>query len=177
MEDLHLFKKRCSKTKKRNKMNVNFFNIQVDSQLICNFLAIFSRIEYSLKATIKYADDRETKVDPSWDRFANEIHEKFLQIEDIELKSAVDYLVNNSPKKQILDDNKLIFQEQEIDQNQKLTQQILLMVRTVRNNLFHGGKYHSNAEGRDALLIKHSLKVLSECAKIDEDVYRFYGSY
>jgi hypothetical protein len=158
-------------------MNTNFFNIQVNSRLICDFLAIFSRIEYSLKATIKYADNRSTKVDPSWDRFANEIHERFLQIDDIELKSAVNYLVDNPPKKQILDDDKLIFKEQEIDQNQKLTQQILLMVRTVRNNLFHGGKYHPNTEGRDELLIKHSLKVLSECAKIDEDVYRFYKSY
>ncbi len=175
MEALHLLKG-AQKPKKRIFMHTNFFNLKVTPQLICNFLAIFSRIEYSLKATIKYADDRRTKVDPAWDRFANQINENFLRIEDEELKGAIDYLKNNPPQKQILSESKLVFKNQEIDTSQKLTQQILLMVRTVRNNLFHGGKYHENIEDRDELLIKHSLKVLSECIKLDQDVYRFYTS-
>lgn len=159
-------------------MHFDFFNLKINPQLICNFLAIFSRIEYSLKAT-KYVDGGEKKVSPNWDKFANAIDKNFSEIEnkDNELKEAVNYLKNHPPKKQILENGKLIFIDQKIDTKQKQTQQILFMVRTVRNNLFHGGKYHKNIKDRDELLIKYSLKILSECVKLDEDVYRFYISY
>ena len=142
-------------------MDETFFNIEVDPKLICNFLAVFSRMEYSLKATEEYICGSEKKVEPKWDSFANDINEIFLQIkdEDAELKSAVDYLIKYPPKKQIIDDGKLIFQERKLEKGQKLTQQILLMVRTIRNNLFHGGKYYKNTKDRDLLLIKHSLKI------------------
>jgi hypothetical protein len=159
-------------------VNTNFFNLQVNPELICEFLAVFSRIEYSLKAT-KYADGRANSVSPSWDSFANDIDEEFLMmaIDDNELKEAINYLKNKPPKKQISREGRLTFIEQNINETQKQTQQILLMVRRVRNNLFHGGKYDQNTDNRDELLIKCSLKILSECVKIDDDVNRAYNQY
>ena len=81
------------------------------------------------------------------------------------------------PKKQVLKNGKLVFIDRTIDDKQKRTQQILLMVRSVRNNLFHGGKYHEHEDyqtERNELLIKHSIKILSECVKINEDVHNYY---
>ena len=93
------------------------------------------------------------------------------------LSCRVSYLLKEPPKKQILQDKELIFQEQKIDEKQKKTQQLLHMVRTVRNNLFHGGKYHSNDDNRDELLIRHSLEILLVCKELDKKVKEKYDSY
>ena len=66
-----------------------------------------------------------------------------------------------------------MFIDQTIDNNQKPAQQLLLMVRTVRNNLFHGGKYLPEGEteaGRNHELVKHALNILLSCSKIDHEV-------
>ena len=156
-------------------MSLNFFNIGVRPELICEFLAVFSRVEYSLKETIIYASGDSNVVNASWDTFANDIDEIFLSVDNLKLKQAIKYLLENPPKKQVLENGELLFKESEIDNNQKKTQQVLLMVRRVRNNLFHGGKYGVNND-RDEKLIEYSLKVLTECVKIKSNVFSFYKS-
>ena len=151
--------------------------MNVNSELVCKFLAVFSRVEYSLKATIIYAIGNNNKVDSNWDKFANNINDSFLNktYTDEELKKSMDYIINHPPRKQVLQNGQLKFIDSIIDDNQKKTQQTLLMVRRVRNNLFHGGKYYKNTNNRDVLLIKHSLKILLVCVKLDDDVDRLYS--
>jgi hypothetical protein len=55
-------------------------------------------------------------------------------------------MLASPPRKQVLRDTGLDFEEQVIDGNQARAQQTLLMARTVRNNLFHGGKFLPNGE-------------------------------
>lgn len=110
-------------------------------QLACDFLGVFSRMEYALKASIKYAFGNGKEVKANWDGFANDIGKQFSAIDDKEFKDAVDYLLNHPPRKQILENSILRFADQEIEKKQTTAQQTLLMIRTVRNNLFHGGKY------------------------------------
>jgi ribosome-associated protein YbcJ (S4-like RNA binding protein) len=81
------------------------------------------------------------------------------------------------PRKQVLDGNKIRFQDQTVDPNQKTTQQLLRFVRTVRNNLFHGGKYLPNGEvevGRNKKLVESALYVLQTCVKIDQQVFNSF---
>jgi hypothetical protein len=149
-----------------------FRHLHIPPELACQFLAVFSRMEYALKST-RYAIGSEKKVDPAWDSFANEIDDAFLQIEDPEVVAARNYLLTRPPRKQTLAGNRITFTDQIIDANQKQTQQILLMVRTVRNNLFHGGKYLPEGEqeaGRNHLLVRHGLTVLLACSKLDQEV-------
>lgn len=141
-------------------------------ELACQFLATFSRMEYALKST-RYAVGDDKKVDPAWDRFANDIHEAFQGIEEPNLVAAKNYLLNHPPRKQTLACHRITFTDQVIDVNQKTTQQLLLMVRTVRNNLFHGGKYLPDGEreaGRNNLLVRHALTVMLACSKLDHEV-------
>lgn len=129
-------------------------------------------MEYALKST-RYAIGNDKKVDPAWDKFANDIHEAFLKIEEPELVEAKDYLLNRPPRKQTLAGHRITFTDQVIDINQKITQQLLLMVRAVRNNLFHGGKYLPEGEqeaGRNHLLVEYALRVLLACSKLDHEV-------
>jgi hypothetical protein len=146
------------------------------ADLACEFLAVFSRMEYALKAT-RYASDNEGRVTASWDRFANDIEEAFGQVTDDKFTVAVNYLLTRPPHMQIRQDGSLIFEEQVIDEKQRRAQQALLMVRTVRNNLFHGGKHLPDGEverGRNHELVQHSLIVLKQCVLLDEYVRQCY---
>ena len=157
-------------------MSDAFRHLHMPADLACEFLAVFSRMEYALKAT-RYASENEGKVAACWDRFANDIDEAFRQVADNEFIGAVDYLLTHPPRKQVRQNGVLTFQNQAIDRNQRRAQQALLMVRTVRNNLFHGGKHLPNGElerGRNYELVRHSLIVLRHCVQLNELVRQCY---
>ncbi len=154
-------------------MNDAFKHLHMPAELACEFLAVFSRIEYALKSR-NFAIGHERRVDPAWDKFANEIDEQFSRNEDAGLKEATNFLLENPPRKQVLKNGCVRFVDQIIDDNQKTTQQLLLMVRAVRNNLFHGGKYLPDGEvemGRNEILVRHSMTVLLKCVELNEEVY------
>jgi len=157
-------------------MSQVFRHLHMPAELACEFLAIFSRMEYALKAT-DYASQNESKVIASWDRFANEINETFGQVSDEEFATAVDYLLQHPPRKQVRRNSVLTFEDQVIDKKQKRAQQALLMVRTVRNNLFHGSKHLPDGEmeqGRNQKLVQNSLTVLRHCIRLNERVRECY---
>ncbi|MEJ1359658.1 MAG: hypothetical protein RPU64_04020 [Candidatus Sedimenticola sp. (ex Thyasira tokunagai)] len=153
-----------------------FRHLHMPAELACELFAVFSRMEYALKATA-YASENGGKVTASWDRFANEIDDAFGQVADDEFIAAVDYILTYPPRKQVRNDGVLTFESQVIDVNQTRAQQTLLMVRTVRNNLFHGGKHLPNGEeetGRNSQLVDYSLKILKYCIRLNDRVMQFY---
>jgi hypothetical protein len=153
-------------------------HLHMPPRLAFEFLAVFSRMEYALKATGTYAmDGGRGKAAANWDTFANRIDKMFCALADQDLKVAVDYLLNKPPRKQVYEKGTVRFRDQKIDKAQATTQQTLLMVRTVRNNLFHGGKYLVGDEkeaGRNEALVTHSLRVLEACFPLDESVRANY---
>lgn len=154
-----------------------FRHLHMPSELACEFLAVFARMEYALKAT-RFAAGDGGGVSACWDKFANEADERFDAVASKDLKEAVDCLWNNPPRKQVLDEGQSVkFRDFEIDPAQRKLQQLLLMVRTVRNNLFHGGKHLPGSEtepGRNEALVRSALVVLRECAQLVADVREIY---
>lgn len=158
-------------------MNEAFRHLHMPWELACEFLAVFSRMEYALKATPPYARDAGSTVEAWWDRFANDLDSAFRAIPDETVGAAVDYLLSHPPRKQVVRDGAVAFVDQTIDAKQAKAQQVLLMVRTVRNNLFHGGKHYPDGElepGRNELLVSHSLTVLKCFASLSEPVKHSY---
>jgi hypothetical protein len=155
-------------------MNEVFEHLHMPTELAIEFFAIFSRFEYALKATGTYAmDSGGGKAAANWDLFANHIDGSFNAIEDADFKNAVGYLLEKPPRKQIYNNGIVSFKEQKIDGKQTKAQQTLLMIRTVRNNLFHGGKHIRGDErepGRNEALVTSSLNVLRRCIGINEAV-------
>ena len=90
---------------------------------------------------------------------------------------AVDYFVKRPPRKQVLRNGAIDFKEQAIAEEQALAQQVLLMIRTVRNNLFHGGKHLPDGEaeaGRNEKLVDQGLLILKHCVYLDDRVRSRY---
>ena len=151
--------------------------VYINDVLILKFLKVFSRAEYALKMSNKFCHNN--KAEANWDLFGNKINNDFLNINDCCLSRAKEYLWNKPPKKQKINNSNLIFSDFVIDSNAKKTQQLLLMVRTVRNNLFHGGKHTlENAEvnntERNQKLIESSIVIIKACMKLNDDVSEYY---
>jgi len=158
-------------------MNNAFHQLHMPPQLACDLLAVFSRMEYALKSTIRFASGNDKGVEAAWDVFAKDIDEKFGAINDTSFLDAVKYLLTSPPRKQVIRDGVLRFEDQAIDTQQPKAQQVLLLVRRVRNNLFHGGKHLPDGEvetGRNATLVRHALTVLTHCIALDPDVRARY---
>jgi len=153
-----------------------FRHLHMPHELACEFLAVFSRFEYALKST-KYANGTENKVEPWWDRYANDVNDAFNEITDKVFLEAVEFLLERPPRKQVLSEGRIGFKEQAIDNNQTKANQVFKMIRTVRNNLFHGGKYLPNREieeGRNEHLVQCSLLVLKACVHLHPQVGQSY---
>jgi hypothetical protein len=153
-------------------MNSPFDRLNLDRQLACEFLAVFARYEFALKAA-GFAEGDEAK--PAWDRYARTIDAGFTQLNIAELTTAVDYLINQPPKKQVLVNGNLQWRDAPPDPNVLPAEQVLVMVRRVRNNLFHGGKFLPGGD-RDQLLVHHALVVLRACLPLHGDVAASYES-
>lgn len=158
-------------------MEKAFRHLHMPPELACEFLAVFSRMEYALKAT-RFPIGDEGKVFAAWDKFANEADDAFDDSATDELREAIDYLIAAPPRKQVLEEgNKVRFRDFPKDLNQSKLQQLLQMVRVVRNNLFHGGKHLPSGEsepGRNEALVRYSLVVLRACISIFPEVQESY---
>ncbi len=140
--------------------------------LVLEFLATFARFEYALKRSATYLNDT-ADASPNWDAFAKAIKADFATATAVDPRvgEAARYLRDHPPKKQIRkDDGTLGWKDGGIDGD---SVSVLLAVRRVRNNLFHGGKFADgpiSEVARDTELLKHSLQILRHCSRLDRDV-------
>lgn len=144
------------------------------NRLASELFRTFSRMEYSLKATGFFCGGSEAKAD--WRRFASSIEAKLSNPDTDELREAIEYILHNPPKKQVTKDNLLAWSDAPPDANSK-ADLILLYVRRVRNNLFHGGKFNGRwfAPERSHELLRCSLIILRACLEAAPQVAAAYN--
>ena len=82
-------------------MNDVFRHLHVSPALVCEFLGVFSRVEYALKVT-GHVQNNNGDARANWDTFANSISDGFEGIEDDDFKGAVEYLSERPPSKQVI---------------------------------------------------------------------------
>lgn len=153
-----------------------FQRLNVAPELACEFLGVFARFEFALKAG-GFAQGDVNGVNPNWDQFAQSIDAQFNAVQANEFIRAIDYLLTQPPKKQVLANSHIEWRDAPPDAALSRAAKALLMVRRVRNNLFHGGKFlaaESAASDRDSLLVKHSLAVLRACVSMHAQVAAAY---
>ena len=114
---------------------------------------------------------RYNTAEPDWSAFEDGIRDSALGSESF--KAAAKVLIGLAPKCQIVVDGKLGWETVEQGQADDV-KHALFLLRTVRNNLFHGGKYEHGGPvqdvARDTEILTAALALLGECYKLNEIV-------
>lgn len=152
--------------------------LKVNNNLSTTFTLMFSRFEYVLK-NMGYFIGSDKKVSADWDKYSRKenIKEAFNNITAQVIIDAVSYLLENPPKKQVVSDNNVIWKTSPPDPNLPKSEQVILMVRRIRNNLMHGGKFHGTHQpevARDTKLIESSILVLEYCLQFDPESQEYF---
>lgn len=140
-----------------------------ESELVLHFFVAFSWFEYALKQAGFVRRDNHQNAWPDWRRFARERGSSLLDdTMDKELRDAREFLLREPPKRQIVDgDGHLRWRSNERRGGESDAEYLLRLVRDVRNNLFHGGKYpHGAVSGqslRNSKLLQACLTILEKC--------------
>jgi hypothetical protein len=144
-----------------------------DRDLVLRFFAVFSRFEYSLKRCgfLKAGE----KAEPNWDKYANSLRGRFEGVQDEAFREAVAFLVNQPPMTQVVTGADLNWKATVQGNGEYHERFVLRLVSTVRNNLFHGGKYPlplgpMDDVARNRRLLEASITVLMRCLELSERV-------
>lgn len=148
----------------------------VDKDLVLEFLVAVSRMEYALKRAGFAKSRQDGFISICWKDFAKKIEKNFDATRSTQLLEAVEHLKTKSPKLQVISNKTLDWQPIKPKHEESELQFALRLVRTVRNNLFHGGKYPMDVV-RDPKLLKSCIVVLSECRKLNDTVKKEFEDY
>jgi len=136
----------------------------------------FARFEYALKAS-RCLIREDGRAEPNWDRFAARVCGSFeaRRRADRLFRLAVKYLTGFPPREQVAERGRLKWVAKPADPAVGCAA-VLLYVRRVRNNLFHGGKFSRRwiDPERSRRLINASLVILSGCLEMSPPVLEAY---
>lgn len=139
------------------------------------FFYWFSRFEFALKENRFLKNPNPgSRAEPGWDQFIEAYEAAY------DLSAAGSQLVDEAPQRQIVGLHGLEFVPVGFDDQPSDLARVVRLLKTVRNNLFHGGKH--GAKGwddpeRTLLLMGLCTRILDELAElagIDADYRRYY---
>ncbi|WP_051230760.1 hypothetical protein [Epilithonimonas caeni] len=148
----------------------NTFDIK-GKELIFLFMITFSRFECALKES-SFHNHSPERLEVNWDLFIKSIQDQFNPDITTELKNAVNYIINHPPKIQIYDNNCVLW-KQRVFSNEPLIKKLSICIRTVRNNLFHGGKFNGTFkedERRNYKLLHNSIIIFNDWLNLNDVV-------
>jgi hypothetical protein len=157
-------------------------HVRVDKDLLLNFFLTFSAFEYALKSSglfkrHKIVPPKFPNAEPDWDSFAVSLRGSFDSESSNQLREACEYLVDSPPNHQVLTSIGIAWETPVCSCYETKIEFLLRMVRCVRNNLFHGGKFNANLHEdveRTRLLLRHSIAILMACLELAPDVNAVY---
>jgi hypothetical protein len=148
------------------KMHSPFDGLRVSRELVCEFFAIFARLEFSLKE-MGYLVAERSRAIPDWHRFGEECVTRLKVNSGSALEEAITYLNTEPPQVQMRLNG---WQPMQLNGTHSIAKAIDASCR-VRHNLFHGGKHSPHSEdGRDQRLVKSALIVLTACIEQNSDL-------
>jgi len=148
----------------------------INRDLVLEFFLKFSRFEFALKLA-GYARGNDTYIKPDWIRFAATINDIFNKNHNPHLAQACEYFLINPPNQQVLVGGRLGWNPQPPAKANTEPKLLIALVKRVRNNLFHGGKYNAQMHeetARSEMLLRGSLLILDECLRVSPQVKNAY---
>lgn len=139
----------------------------------------FSRFEYALKRDSRFLQAGTGNAEPNWDRFAADCNPMFTDRVAGSLAISVQYYQYNPPRKQLRANGEMSWSEpMSWDEREPVLIWLLRVVRAVRNNLFHGGKFPLvpiSEPSRDRDLLAHAITILAACLELDASVRAIFN--
>jgi len=148
-----------------------------DKEIVFEFFSLFSRFEYALKRGGFLRKGKRAK--PDWEAYADTLRGLFSKVNDEAFKRTCAYLKEIPPEKQIVIQYKMDWEKTTQKSGESEERYVLRLVRTVRNNLFHGGKYPytfgpTRNDDRNRRLLKTSGVILKLCFSLSPDLRRIF---
>tara|TARA_B000000460_G_C21457206_1_gene366403 strand:+ start:247 stop:714 length:468 start_codon:yes stop_codon:yes gene_type:complete len=151
--------------------------------LVLKFFKIFSRFEFALKEASYLKGPENGNASPNWDLFVKDFKAKY-QISQAS-KEAVSYLFSEPPKKQKVvkgshDKLSTYWEPMNFSENTPELKKLVDIITTIRNNLFHGGKYGEREwdnEDRVKKLLESSIFVLNDWLELNEDINFYFHDF
>ena len=142
-----------------------------NKDIVFSYFVVYSRFEYALKRSDCIKKSR-SGVSADWEKFIKNIKSLFDQNRTNDLSVAVSYLLENPPEIQEIDQAcQLIFVPHITTTQGPIPLRLYHCTRIVRNNLFHGGKYHDGPRkdmARDSELLRYCHIILQEFLYLDK---------
>jgi hypothetical protein len=151
-----------------------------DPELVFEFFAVFSRFEYALKRS-GILNKKITWAEADWKSFAKTLRGAFGAVKEEGFKAACQYLKRYPPRRQVrLSSNELGWEDSSRNSGHSDEEYLLRLVATIRNNLFHGGKYPDSDGGpmddsaRNRRLLEAGLVILNQCLEQSPSVQKHF---
>lgn len=144
--------------------------------LFVEFFKKFSRLEYALKRVGFLDNSRNKEVKVDWNGFAHTVSLEFERAleADGDLRASVE-LIESAPRRRLVlsansHGSPVCWKDAKASQGGRL-EDLLVYVRSIRNNLFHGEKAGtivagSGGDGRDSELIRGAIVILDVLATL-----------
>ncbi len=132
-----------------------------------DFFYWFSRFEFCLKEhSYLKSNDPGKKAEPNWDKFVKRHRNAYAPT------PGARALINARPKQQVIAANPgLGWKELQFEANEYDLQKVTLLLRLVRNNLFHGGK-HGERNWDDP---ETTLRLMQQCRVVLDELAALGG--
>lgn len=148
----------------------------LDRDLVLNFFWKFSVFECALKREGFLRAGKNNGAEPDWDSFGREVQGRFAQVSIPGFAEAVGELRQLAPRRQVIRDGLLGWDPIVQRDGESDEAYVLRLLKTARNNLFHGGKYPDGPieeVAHDREILRTALVVLDGCYEIHTGVQRW----
>ena len=145
-------------------------------ELVYEFFLRFSRFEFALKeSNYVKANNHSDVAEVHWNKIIHEFEKNYV-IDDIEIE-----LLQKPPMKQVYVNNELEWVGFNFPNNASDLKKLTFALRTMRNNLFHGGKFgHQSWDdpARVTFVLSSGLHCLDKISSLSIDLNAHYnGEY
>ncbi|MCU7931447.1 MAG: hypothetical protein KZQ90_11650 [Candidatus Thiodiazotropha sp. (ex Codakia rugifera)] len=143
--------------------------------LVYGFFMKFSRFEFALKQSGYVYSGIRDSAQVDWKKFSQAFGGDYVADQRETL------LLEKPPKKQIYTNDNISWVDFDFTTTSSDLEKLTLVLRTMRNNLFHGGKYglkEEDVSDRIHFLLPHGIHTLERMVKLDNNVkIHFDGIY
>ena len=148
----------------------------LDRELVLEFFLKFSVFEWALKREGFLRADMYEAAQPDWNRFGESIRGRFREVRANGFHDALRTLTEVSPRRQTVKGGQLAWEPIQRRDAESDEEFALRLVKTARNNLFHGGKYPDGPieeVARDKAILRAALGMPEGCYELHPGVARW----